>query len=175
MPLPILIGVGAAVIRGGLTAATLAPLAKPAIGIVKRFLQRPTARPGIGSAVTKGPLKLGGKVIFGPKPGMSTAAKVASAIGAGGVGAVTVASHRQGGSQTRPATSPAPRRSAPVSKSTATKERLCCPAGTKRKVCFKRDVDPKAEAKRKARKRKAKARAIKRGRKSARARKGKKR
>lgn len=168
MPLPVLIGVGAAVIRGGMTAATLAPLVKPAIGIAKRFLQKSVARPGIGSKVTKGPLKLGGKVIFGPKPGMSTAAKVASVVGAGGVGAVTVASHRQSGSQMRPATSPAPRRAAPVSKSTATREKLCCPAGTKRKVCFKRDVDPEAEAKRKARKRTAKARALKRGRKSAR-------
>ena len=153
-----------------------------AVGYAKRFLGKTTARPGIGSAVTKGPLKVGKQVVYG-KAGMSTAAKVAGAIGAGGVGLGTVASHRAGGVQKNPSTKsrgraasaaqsqPSPRRSSPAS--TSTDRKLCCPKGTKRKVCFKRDVDEVAEAKRKARKRKAKARAIKRGRKSARKRKAK--
>jgi hypothetical protein len=136
------------------------------------------ARPGIGSPITKGPLKVGGKVIYGAKPGMTTAAKVAAAVGAGGVGLVTVASHRVGGVQMSPSTKPrgraasatqsqpSPRRSSP--KATSTKGKKCCPAGTKRMVCFKKDVDEVAETKRKAKARQKKARAIKRGRKSAR-------
>jgi hypothetical protein len=105
---------------------------KALVGIAKRLV-RGSARPGIGSKITKGPLKVGGKVIYG-KTGMSTAARVAATVGAGGAGIAAVASHRQ----TRPATSSAPRRSAPTPSSTSTGERKCCPAGTKRMVCFKR-------------------------------------
>lgn len=172
MPLPLLIAAGALAVRGGMVAATLAPLVKPAIGIAKRFVQKAAARPGIGSKVTKGPLKLGKQTILGPKPSVAMqVVKVAgAAVGAGGVGLVTVASHREGRVQRSPATkpSPSPSRSSKAPSSTSTDRKLCCPQGTKRKVCFKRDVDPVAESKRKAKARKAKARAIKRGRKSAR-------
>ncbi len=143
---------------------------KKAVKTVTSVFSRTTAqaRPGIGSAVTKGPLKVGGKIVYGSKPGFGTAAKVASAVGAGGVGVATVASHRRSGLQKKPDTSPAPRPSRPSKKATSTRDKLCCPAGTKRKVCFKKDVDEAAEAKRRAKRRTQKARAIKRGRKSAR-------
>ena len=153
-------------IRGGVAA-------KVAVGAAKRFLTKTPAMPGIGSKVTKGALKVGGQTIYGAKPGISTAAKIAGAVGAGGVGLATVASHRLSGLQKKPATSPQPRPSRPSKKSTAKGSKLCCPAGTKRKVCFKRDVDPAAEKKRKAKSRTAKARAIKRGRKSVRKKKAK--
>jgi hypothetical protein len=163
MPLPVLIGVGAALIRGGLTAATLAPLVKPAIGMAKRFVQKGTVRPGIGSPVTKGPLKLGKQTLIGPKP--THALRIASAVGVGGVGVATLKASR---TSTGASPAPAPRRSTPAAKATSTKDKKCCPAGTKRMVCFKKDVDEVAETKRREKKRKAKARAIKRGRKSAR-------
>ena len=132
------------------------------------FRKAAPARPGIGSPITKGPLKVGGKIVYGAKGGLSTAAKVAGAVGAGGVGVATVASHRRSGVQRSPATSPAPRPSRPTPKATSTKGKKCCPAGTKRMVCFKKDVDEVAETKRRAKARQKKARAIKRGRKSAR-------
>jgi hypothetical protein len=136
------------------------------VGFGKRILSRGTVRPGIGSVVKKGPLKVGKQVIYG-KPAVTTAARIAKVVGVGaaGVGVATVASHRQA---RKPATAPSPRRSAPTPTPTATSGRKCCPVGTKRMACFKRDVDPVAESKRKARARTKKARAIKRGRKSAR-------
>jgi len=101
------------------------------VGAAKKILGKtPTVRPGIGSAVTKGPLKVGGKVVYG-KAGMSTAAKVVTGVG-GGVGVATVASHRP-----RTQSAPAPRAPSPSRTSTST-DRKCCPAGTKRMVCFKR-------------------------------------
>lgn len=131
MPLPLAI---IAALRGGMTAATLAPLLKPAVGVVKRLV-RGTARPGTGSKVTSGPLKVGKQIVYG-KGGTTTAARIAGAVGAGGVGVATVASHRQAAS-TRPSPSAAARRAAPSPSSTST-DRKCCPAGTKRMVCFKR-------------------------------------
>jgi hypothetical protein len=141
---------------------------RKALKAVSGLFVKKVARPGLGSKVTSGPLKVGKQVLYGPKPGISTAMKVASAVGASGVGIAAVASHRRSGSQTRPATSPAPRSSRPSPKASSTKGKKCCPAGTKRMVCFKKDVDEVAETKRKAKARAKKARAIKRGRKSAR-------
>lgn len=165
MPLPALIGAGAILARAGLTAATLAPLVKPAIGIAKRFLKT-TARPGVGSKVTKGPLRLGKQVIYGPaRPGTGTVVRVgAAAATLGGIG--LVASHRATpATQTRPQ----PARSTPRATATQT-GRKCCPLGTKRMVCFKRGRVKKRKAKpRKARPRKA---AKARKRKSTRKRKG---
>ena len=103
--------------------------AKAALGFLKRFAKT-SARPGAGSKVTSGPLKVGKAVIYGKTTG--SAARVAAGVGVGGVGIATVASHRP---STRSA--PAPLRSAPAATSTST-DRKCCPAGTKRMVCFKR-------------------------------------
>lgn len=152
MPLPALIGAGAILARAGLTAATLAPLVKPAIGIAKRFLKT-TARPGVGSKVTKGPLRLGKQVIYGPaRPGTGTVLRVAGAT-AVGAGVATVASHRQ--SALAPQTRPQPARSTPRAPA-KTETRKCCPVGTKRMVCFKRGRVKKRKPKpRKARPRKA--------------------
>lgn len=101
------------------------------------------ARPGIGSAVTKGPLKVGKQIVYG-KAGMSTAAKVAIGAGVAGVVAgsrvLTVPSHVTPGVSspsravstshaTAPASSPQPQRAS---------NRQCCPPGTKRMVCYKR-------------------------------------
>jgi len=159
--------------RGGYAVGATARIigfSKKAMKAVSGIFSRtaPRARPGIGSAVTKGPLKVGGKIVYGSKPGIGTAMKVAGAIGAGGVGLATVASHRRSGVQRKPATMPAPRPSRSSPKATSTKGKKCCPAGTKRMVCFKKDVDEVAETKRREKRRKQKARAIKRGRKSAR-------
>jgi len=107
--------------------------ARAAVGFVKRFFQKAPVRPGMGSKVTSGPLKVGKVTLYG-KSGVSTAAKVAGAVGVGGV--ATVASHRRA-AVTRPSPSPAPRRSTTAPASTST-DRKCCPVGTKRMVCFKR-------------------------------------
>lgn len=131
MPLPLLLGAGALVARGAMTAATLGPLVKPALGIAKRFLQKSTARPGIGSKVTKGPLKLGKQTIYGTaRPGTGLVLKAA---GAAAVGVGAVASHRS-----RPQTAPQPTRARSTGTPKRTGERKCCPAGTKRMVCYKR-------------------------------------
>jgi len=162
MPLPLL--AAGALVRGALTAAQLAPLVKPAIGIAKRFLKQ-TARPGAGSKVTKGPLMLGKQKLLGPKrPGIG---KVAGAVGAlGGIG--VVASHRS----TKPATQSKPQVQVPRSPApTKTDKRKCCPVGTKRMVCFKRGRVKKRKAKAKAKPRPRKV-ARKRKRKSTRKRKG---
>jgi hypothetical protein len=162
MPLPAVVGVGLAVARGGLTAASLLPLVKPAIGIAKRFLKQ-KARPGIGSKVTKGPLVVGKQTVYGkPRPGIGRVAGAAGAIGAGGIG--VVASHRT----TKPATQTKPQVQVPRSSPpTKTDEKKCCPVGTKRMVCFKRGRVKKRKAKAKAKpRRKPRAVARKRKRKS---------
>lgn len=162
MPLPLLAAGG--LLRGALTAAQLAPLVKPAIGIAKRFLKQ-TARPGSGSKVTTGPLMLGKKKLLGSsRPGIG---KVAAAVG--GVGAVgVVASHRS----TKPATQSKPQVQVPrASAPTKTDKRKCCPVGTKRMVCFKRGRVKKRKSKAKAKPRPRKV-ARKRKRKSTRKRKG---
>lgn len=107
-------------------------------GFVKRMLQgakRAEAAAASGSRVTRGPLKVGKQIVYG-KPGMTTAAKVAAtaASAAGAVGIATVTSHKRA---VAPATAPAPRRQ-PSSSSPTSTDRKCCPAGTKRMVCFKR-------------------------------------
>lgn len=138
------------------------------VGFAKRFLGRAPVRPGIGSKVTRGALKLGKQTLLGPKPpGVSTALRVAGAVGVAGagVGVATVASHRQV-AMPKPQSAPSPRTVSP--RSTSTKGKKCCPAGTKRMACFRKDVDEVAETKRKAKRRTQKARAIKRGRKEAR-------
>jgi len=141
-------------------------IAEGAVGFAKRFLGRAPVRPGAGSRVTSGALKLGKEVLIGPKPpGMSKAAMIAAGVGGAGVGVATVASHRQV-ARPIPQSAPAPRTSTP--RSTSTKGKKCCPAGTKRMACFRKDVDEVAETKRKAKRRTQKARAIKRGRKEAR-------
>lgn len=137
MPLPALIGAGLLLGRGALTASTIAPLVKPALGFAKRFLQKATARPGIGSKVTKGPLKLGKQTLYGPaRPGTGVVLKAA---GAAAVGVGAVASHRSTSrSSSRPQTAPSARRARSSSTPTRTGERKCCPAGTKRMVCYKK-------------------------------------
>lgn len=147
MPLPALLVGGAALLRGATTAATLAPLIKPAIGIAKRFLKQ-QARPGAGSKVTKGPLMLGKQTIYGKaRPGVGRVLGAAGAAGTVGV----VASHRSPAPQTRPQPARAP---SPPARETE-KDRKCCPLGTKRMVCFKRGRVKKRKAKpRKAKPRK---------------------
>lgn len=130
MPLPLL-AAGAIAARIGMTAATLAPLVKPAVGLAKRLLKQ-TARPGIGSKVTKGPLVVGKQTVYGKaRPGIGRVLGAAGAVGGIGV----VASHRS----TKPATQtkPQPARQSP-SAPTKTDKKKCCPLGTKRMVCFKR-------------------------------------
>lgn len=164
MPLPLL-AAGAIAARIGMTAATLAPLVKPAIGIAKRFLKQ-TARPGSGSKVTKGPLMLGKQTVYGKaKPGIGRVLGAAGAVGTIGV----VASHRA--TKPAPQTRPQPARQSP-SAPTKTEKKKCCPLGTKRMVCFKRGrVKPRKKAKPRP---KAKPRKVakKRKRKSTRKRKG---
>lgn len=132
--IPALIVAGGALLRGASIAATVAPLVKPALKLGGKLIKG-TARPGAGSKVTKGPLMLGKQRLMGPaRPGVGTALRVgAGAAAAVGIG--TVASHRRA---TRPApqTRPQPTRSSPTR--TRTSERKCCPAGTKRMVCYKR-------------------------------------
>jgi len=139
VPLPLL-AVGAIAARIGMTAATLAPLVKPAIGIVKR-LTKQTARPGIGSKVTKGPLQLGNTTLYGRKsPGVGRVLGAAGA--AGGIG--VVASHRS----TKPSTQTRPQAARPTpSAPTKTEKKKCCPVGTKRMVCFKRGRTKKRKIK----------------------------
>lgn len=148
MPLPALIPIGAAVLRGGLTAASLAPLVKPAIGIAKRFLKQ-TARPGVGSKVTKGPLVVGKQTVYG-KP-RSGAGRILGAAGAvGGIG--VVASHRS----TKPATQSKPQVTVPRAPApTKTEKKKCCPVGTKRMVCFKRGRVKKRKSKAKPKRKKS--------------------
>jgi len=147
VPLPLL-AVGAIAARIGMTAATLAPLVKPAIGIVKR-LTKQTARPGIGSKVTKGPLVVGRTTLYGRKtPGVGRVLGAAGA--AGGIG--VVASHRS----TKPSTQSRPQAARPTPNApTKTEKKKCCPLGTKRMVCFKRGrVKPRKKAAKKAKPRK---------------------
>lgn len=141
-------------------------LLKPALSVTRRIAQtlitrairggfkrfaKTTARPGIGSKVTKGPLMLGKKKLMGG--GGVGVGKAASIAAAAGVGAV--ASHRQlfksapkSAPSPRPAPSPAP------SSAPKTEQRKCCPLGTKRMVCFKRGrVKPRKKAKPKKAKR----------------------
>lgn len=140
MPLPLALAAGAAVLRGAVTAATIAPLIKPAIGVAKRFLKQ-TARPGIGSKVTKGPLMLGKQKLLPSRPGIGkVGTRVLGAAGAvGGIGAV--ASHRVTQTQAQPSRA----RKSPTSTSTESKK--CCPVGTKRMVCFKRGRTKKRKVK----------------------------
>lgn len=148
MPLPLL-AAGALAARFGVTVATLAPLVKPAIGIAKRWMKT-TARPGIGSKVTKGPLMVDKTRVFGgSKTGVGRIAGAAGAVAVGGIG--FVASHRSTratSTATSPATQtrPQPARTAPRP---ATKQRSkkCCPVGTKRMVCFKRGRTKKRKTK----------------------------
>lgn len=164
MPLPLAIAAGAALLRGAVTAATLAPLVKPAVGIAKRFLKT-TARPGIGSKVTKGPLMLGKTTVYGKaRPGIGRVLTAAGAA-AGGVG--VVASHR---SSSKPATQSRPQVSRPSSSKTETKK--CCPIGTKRMVCFKRGRVKKRKVKARKGKKPRRLVARKRAKKSRRTRKG---
>lgn len=153
MPLPLAIAAGAALLRGATLAATLAPLVKPAIGVAKRFMKT-TARPGIGSKITKGPLVVGKQTVYGKaKPGVGRILGAAGA--AGGIG--VVASHRS----TKPATQTQPSRSTPRP-SAKTETKKCCPLGTKRMVCFKRGRVKKRKAKpRKAKKAKPRTRKTK--------------
>jgi len=150
MPLPLL-AAGAIAARVGMTAATLAPLVKPAIGILKR-LTKQTARPGIGSKVTTGPLRVGKQTVYGKtSPGVG---RVLGAAGvAGGIG--FVASHRA--TMTAPQTRPQPARQTP-SAPTKTEKKKCCPVGTKRMVCFKRG---RVKSRKKAKAKKAKPRTFK--------------
>jgi hypothetical protein len=164
MPLPLaVIAAASAVVRGAVTAATLGPLVKPAIGILKRFKKTP-ARPGIGSKVTSGPLVVGKTTVYGKaRPGVGRV--LAGAATVGGIG--VVASHRP-----TPATQSrgTPARNTPRP-STSKDSRKCCPVGTKRMVCFKRGRVKKRKAK--PRKAKPRKKAVKKARKrSTRRRKG---
>lgn len=145
MPLPALIAGGIALFRGATIAATIAPLVKPAVGVAKGIAKRfskQTARPGIGSKVTSGPLMLGKKRLLGPSPRGGTVVRAgAGALTLGGISAV--ASHRRAPA---PQTRPQPARSTPRP-STKTGTRKCCPVGTKRMVCFKRGRTKKAKKK----------------------------
>jgi len=140
MALPVL--VGTALLRG----ATAASLVKPAVGFLKRFFRKAPVRPGSGSKVTSGPLRVGKTVVYGAKSG-GRLAVAATGVGAGSVGIASVASHRRA---TAPAPQSSPRRSVPAPSRTATGERKCCPVGTKRMVCFKRGRVKKAKARRKS-------------------------
>jgi hypothetical protein len=147
MPLPLL--AAGALLRAGVTAATLAPYFKPAIGMAKRFFKQ-TARPGGGSPVTKGPLMVGKQKVYGSaRPG--TGAMIGGAAGAAGLGGIGfVASHR---SSAKPQTRPQPAPMGPKPATKTEKKQKCCPLGTKRMVCFKRGRVKKKKAKaRKARK-----------------------
>lgn len=167
---------------GGLSIATAtAPYLKPALGVARTvatglirkwiragFKRFKTVRPGGGSKVTSGPLRVGKSVVYGrTQPGIGRVLGAASAVGGIGV----VASHR---STMRPATQtrPMPQRTSPKPK-TKTETKKCCPIGTKRMVCFKRGrVKPRKAKPRKVRvkkylpkTRKAKSRKSKRRRK----------
>jgi hypothetical protein len=97
-----------------------------------------------GSKITKGPLMLGGKNLLPSRPGIGAVAAGAGALGALGIGAgiALQPSHRRAGQ-----TAAAPKRKRGGKKATATKSRKCCPAGTKRMVCFKRGRTKKAKGK----------------------------
>lgn len=122
------------------------PMVKRAIrGVFKRFQ---TARPGIGSKVTKGPLKVGKQVVYGTPKKIGGAVKAGvAAASAGTVGLVTM--HKQmriTSTSSSPATAPRPVPSRPAPTPTQT-GRKCCPLGTKRMVCFKRGrVKPRKKA-----------------------------
>ncbi len=162
MPLPLL--AAGALLRAGVTAATLAPYLKPGLAFAKRFLKQ-TARPGAGSKVTKGPLMVGKTKVYGAS--MPGSGKIVGGLGAvaavGGIGAV--AAHRS----TQPKTQPQPQPFMPQPKAKTEKKQKCCPLGTKRMVCFKRGRVKKKKAKAKPRKaRKPKTRKTKKRAKRAR-------
>jgi hypothetical protein len=138
-------------------------LLKPALGVARRIattlvrrairggfkrFAKTTARPGIGSKVTKGPLMLGKKVVLGKaRPGIGKLAVGGAAIAGAGAASV-VAQHRQARLAASPATASAPAPRAPAPRPSAPKsERKCCPVGTKRMVCFKRGRVKKKKAK----------------------------
>lgn len=143
--------------------SVLAPLVKPAIRLTKEVMKRnaakyakATARPGIGSKVTKGPLKIGKTTLIGTaRPGIG----VTTAAGAAAAAAGVIALRKGTGTFTparaqapRPQPKPQPRR-APTPRPTAKGSKLCCPTGTIKKVCFKRKVSARkliAQSKRKA-------------------------
>lgn len=124
------------------------PMVRRAIrGVFKRFK---TARPGIGSKVTKGPLKVGKQVVYGSTKKMAGAIKAAVGVGAAGTIGLVSAHKQMRATSTRqapaPATAPRPVPSSGGGSSTQ-KGRKCCPLGTKRMVCFKRGrVKPRKKA-----------------------------
>lgn len=143
--IPALIAGGVALWRGASIAATVAPLVRPALKyggkLLKggeKLIRGVSHRPGIGSKVTKGPLMLGKQRLMGPapaRPGIGTALRAGGALAAAaGVGYVS--SHRRAA---RPATQtrPQPARARTPAR-TSQRTRKCCPAGTKRIVCYKR-------------------------------------
>lgn len=141
---------GSALLKPALSVARriAVPMVRRAIrGAFKRFQ---TARPGVGSKVTKGPLKLGKQVVYGSPKKIGGAVKAAVGVGAAGTIGL-VSSHRaMRASSTRqapaPATAPRPAPSSGSGGSTE-KGRKCCPLGTKRMVCFKRGrVKPRKKA-----------------------------
>lgn len=153
MPLPLLVTAGIAAWRGAAIGSTLAPLVKPGIGIVKRFLKT-TARPGLGSKVTKGPLRVGKQVIYGSaRPGTGTVLRAGAGVVT--VGGISLAvAHRM-----TPRTQSQPQAFRPAPKPSTKKEtRKCCPTGTKRMVCFKRG---RVKARKKAKAKKGKPRTFK--------------
>jgi hypothetical protein len=137
--LPVLLAAGGALLRGGMIAATVGPLIKPAIRIGQKLLQKPPVRPGIGSKVTKGPLRVGKTVLMGPSmPGIGRGAAAGRAAGAAIAAGLGYAAVKRAPSP-RPRTQPQPRPSRPPARAPAAKgTRKCCPVGTKRMVCFKR-------------------------------------
>lgn len=141
----------ALLLRGGMVAATLGPYVKPVgkalermgvqgVHLAGKLIRKKMTRPGIGSKVTKGPLKVGKATIYGSSmPGTGTTLAAASAAGAAAValrrGVGRVAPGRAAAPRTQ--TQPQPqRRATPARASQGT--RKCCPAGTRRMVCFKR-------------------------------------
>lgn len=152
-------------------------LLKPALSVARRiavpmvrrairagFKRFQTARPGIGSKVTKGPLMLGKKKLIGGSR-IGGAAKAAAGVGAAStIGLVTMHKvMRSPAGKAAPAPAPAPR---PASGSSTQSGRKCCPLGTKRMVCFKRGrTKPKKKAAPKPRK-KAKAKPKRRKRRA---------
>lgn len=125
------------------TAVALAGVAKGAVGAAKGVMA--ARRAAGGSKITSGKLKLPGGGSFGAtRPGIGLVAAGGAGL-ATGVGLGVVPSHRP-----VTQTQPAPARQTPRRSATAKGSRKCCPAGTKRMVCFKRGRVKKRKGKGKA-------------------------
>jgi hypothetical protein len=123
----------------GPIATKIAPKFIPGLNVVSTALMVGQVGRAVGSAITKGPLKLGAQTLLGPsRPGMGP---VAAAVGGTALGAAlgAVAAPRRAA---KPKTAPSARRGKRVVSAGGKGTRCGCPKG-KHHVCFRTGVRSK--------------------------------